>query len=293
MKKSDDSKKIKKEIEKALEKDVKKSNDTKKAEDIEKKVDDTVKNEKEELEQEFKNLRIELEDEELKEGQIREKIISEEDIDAKKIKMKFFKRFLISIKDFERYIEVAMVNISNSFGYLFKLVLIASIIVGTVTTVFYAKELKASPEKFHEQIAQTQQEYNLQMDQGLVDRFINDNSLGAIIGILIIPMILALVLALYVSTLLNIVVISVLGYLASRIMRIPLKYKATFNMAVSAVTLPLILNVIYTIANLITGFKINNFELMYDLIAYVYMMVAIMFIRTEIIKKNIEGEKAK
>ena len=32
---------------------------------------------------------------------------------------------------------------------------------------------------------------------------------------------------------------------------------------------------------------------MYNLIAYVYMLVAIIFIRAEIIKKDIEGEEAK
>ena len=79
----------------------------------------------------------------------------------------------------------------------------------------------------------------------------------------------------------------------SRFMRIPLKFRATFNMAASAVTLPIILNVIYSIVNTYTGFTINYFDLMYNLIAYVYMLVAIIFIRAEIIKKDIEGEEAK
>ena len=127
----------------------------------------------------------------------------------------------------------------------------------------------------------------------LVDKMLNETTEGGLIVILIIPMILALIVVLSISTLLNVLIISILGYLLSRFMRIPLKFRATFNMAASAITLPLILNVIYTIVNQYTGFTIKYFELMYDLVAYVYMMVAIMFIRTEIIKKNIEGEKAK
>ena len=92
-------------------------------EELEKEIDnkkpettDTKETEQEVEDKEFKNLRIELEDEELKEGESREEIIAEEnmDVDAKKIKMRFFKRFMISIKDFDRYIEIAMQKLSNS-----------------------------------------------------------------------------------------------------------------------------------------------------------------------------------
>lgn len=271
-------------------------------EELEKEIDnkkpettDTKETEQEVDNKEFKNLRIELEDEELKEGESREKIIAEEnmDVDAKKIKMRFFKRFMISIKDFDRYIEIAMQKLSNSFGYLFILILLCSIIFGTVMTTKSVKDFKENPDKIREQVIKTQETYNIQTDMAQVDKMLNETTEGGLIVILIIPMILALIVVLSISTLLNVLIISILGYLLSRFMRIPLKFRATFNMAASAVTLPIILNVIYSIVNTYTGFTINYFDLMYNLIAYVYMLVAIIFIRAEIIKKDIEGEEAK
>ena len=271
-------------------------------EELEKKIDnkkpettETKEIEQEAENKEFKNLRIELEDEELKEGESREEIIAEEnmDVDAKKIKMRFFKRFMISIKDFDRYIEIAMQKLSNSFGYLFILILLCSIIFGTVMTTKSVKDFKENPDKIREQVIKTQETYNIQTDMAQVDKMLNETTEGGLIVILIIPMILALIVVLSISTLLNVLIISILGYLLSRFMRIPLKFRATFNMAASAVTLPIILNVIYSIVNTYTGFTINYFDLMYNLIAYVYMLVAIIFIRAEIIKKDIEGEEAK
>ena len=271
-------------------------------EELEKEIDnkkpettDTKETEQEVDNKEFKNLRIELEDEELKEGESREEIIAEEnmDVDAKKIKMRFFKRFMISIKDFDRYIEIAMQKLSNSFGYLFILILLCSIIFGTVMTTKSVKDFKENPDKIREQVIKTQETYNIQTDMAQVDKMLNETTEGGLIVILIIPMILALIVVLSISTLLNVLIISILGYLLSRFMRIPLKFRATFNMAASAVTLPIILNVIYSIVNTYTGFTINYFDLMYNLIAYVYMLVAIIFIRAEIIKKDIEGEEAK
>ena len=271
-------------------------------EELEKEIDnkkpettDTKETEQEVEDKEFKNLRIELEDEELKEGESREEIIAEEnmDVDAKKIKMRFFKRFMISIKDFDRYIEIAMQKLSNSFGYLFILILLCSIIFGTVMTTKSVKDFKENPEKIREQIIKTQETYNIQTDMAQVDKMLNETKEGGLTLILIIPMILALLVVLSISTLFNVLIISILGYMLSRFMRIPLKFRATFNMAASAVTLPIILNVIYSIVNTYTGFTINYFDLMYNLIAYVYMLVAIIFIRAEIIKKDIEGEEAK
>ena len=271
-------------------------------EELEKEIDnkkpettDTKETEQEVEDKEFKNLRIELEDEELKEGESREEIIAEEnmDVDAKKIKMRFFKRFMISIKDFDRYIEIAMQKLSNSFGYLFILILLCSIIFGTVMTTKSVKDFKENPDKIREQVIKTQETYNIQTDMAQVDKMLNETTEGGLIVILIIPMILALIVVLSISTLLNVLIISILGYMLSRFMRIPLKFRATFNMAASAVTLPIILNVIYSIVNTYTGFTINYFDLMYNLIAYVYMLVAIIFIRAEIIKKDIEGEEAK
>ena len=93
----------------------------------------------------------------------------------------------------------------------------------------------------------------------------------------------------YITTnLVDIIVLGVLGYLFARIVRLRLRFKATFSIGVHALTLPIILNLIYIIVNTITGFNINYFQWMYTSISYVYVAVAILMIKTEIINQKIQ-----
>lgn len=90
------------------------------------------------------------------------------------------------------------------------------------------------------------------------------------------------------SNIIDVVVLGVIGYLFGRIVKIRLRYKATFNIGVHALTLPLILNLIYIIVNLFTGFEIRHFQWMYTSISYIYVVVAILMIKTEIINQKIQ-----
>jgi len=71
-------------------------------------------------------------------------------------------------------------------------------------------------------------------------------------------------------------------------MKLRLRYKATFSLGAHAITLPVILNLIYVIINTYTGFTINNFQWMYTSISYIYVVVAILMIKTEIINQRIQ-----
>ena len=93
------------------------------------------------------------------------------------------------------------------------------------------------------------------------------------------------------STLIDIIVLSVFGYVVSNITRIRLKYSATYNIAAYSVTLPIILNLIYFVVNVFTGFTINYFEIMYTTVASIYIATAILMIRSDVIKKQIELTK--
>lgn len=90
------------------------------------------------------------------------------------------------------------------------------------------------------------------------------------------------------SNLVDCVVLGAIGYLFARIMKLRLRYRATFNIGVHALTLPLILNLIYIIVNLFTGFEIRYFQWMYSTISYIYVVVAILMIKTEIINQRIQ-----
>ena len=92
----------------------------------------------------------------------------------------------------------------------------------------------------------------------------------------------------FISILIDVLILSVLVLIISRISRIRLKYAPSFNIAVHSITLPVLLNLIYIIVNLLTGFRIKYFQLMYNTISYIYVIVAILMIKTDFINRQLE-----
>lgn len=90
------------------------------------------------------------------------------------------------------------------------------------------------------------------------------------------------------STLLDVIMLAVLGFIVARIIGIKIRFKATFNMGVYALTLPIILNLIYMVVNTFTGFEVKYFQWMYTTISYIYMIVALLMIKTDLINRQIE-----
>lgn len=95
----------------------------------------------------------------------------------------------------------------------------------------------------------------------------------------------------FINTLFNILVISLFGYLATVILKLRIRYVAIFNMAVYAITLPTILNILYIIINSLFGYIINYFDIMYILVASIYMIAAIFILKAEFNKKQGEVQK--
>lgn len=92
----------------------------------------------------------------------------------------------------------------------------------------------------------------------------------------------------FISIFMDVLLLSVLAFIISRISRIKLKYAPSFSIAVHAITLPVLLNLIYIVVNLLTGFQIKYFQLMYSTISYIYVIVAILMIKTDFINRQIE-----
>lgn len=95
----------------------------------------------------------------------------------------------------------------------------------------------------------------------------------------------------FLSNIIDAVILGILGNLFARLLKIKLKYKATLNISIYALTLPIILNLIYIIINTFIGFEIQHFQWMYTSISYIYVVVAILMIKTEIMQKRIEMMK--
>lgn len=95
----------------------------------------------------------------------------------------------------------------------------------------------------------------------------------------------------FITIVIYAIMLALLGRITSMLLRIPMQYKATFNMALHALTLPIILNIIYIIVNLFTGFTIKYFQVMYSTISYIYIVTAILIIKSDFIKRGQELSK--
>ena len=65
----------------------------------------------------------------------------------------------------------------------------------------------------------------------------------------------------------------------------------SFVISIYALTLSIILSTIYTAVYSLTGFVIEYFNAMYLLIAYIYVIAAILIIKSDIIKQHVELQK--
>ncbi len=100
---------------------------------------------------------------------------------------------------------------------------------------------------------------------------------------------LGIVIASFIQNLFNLfiyaLVISLFGYIASRMAKVKFPMKALIILSIYSVTLPNILYTIYMSVNLLTGFYIEYFSLFYMLISCVYIFAAIFMIKSDIIKQ--------
>ena len=85
-----------------------------------------------------------------------------------------------------------------------------------------------------------------------------------------------------ISTLLDILVIALIGFIMSRISgNNNIRYKNAFNMATHAITLSVILGMVYFLVNTFTGFYVKYFSTMYTLLATIYMATAVLLLNAD------------
>lgn len=95
----------------------------------------------------------------------------------------------------------------------------------------------------------------------------------------------------FMNTLSYIIVISIVGYLATIILRLKIRYVAIFNMAVYSITLSTLLNILYIGINAFYDYIIGYFDVMYILVASIYMISAIFILKSEFNRKQGEVQK--
>lgn len=282
--------------------------------------------------------------------------------------MSFFKKVITSVKDFERYTEMAAQKVTDTLKYLLKLILIFTLIIvvastyksinllnntkqliendlpefsieknvlninsdepiiiqrndllfGTLiidTSEITEEQLKEYKSKLDDnktgilflkdrviilansQLGPTESYYRNLVGNGtsltkqnILDYLSGGTLVSLLIGIFIVNFIYSFMTYL-IGVLMYVVLLAVLGYLTAVIMRMRMKVSAIFNMSIHSFTLPTILFLIYIIVNLFTGLEIIYFDVMYVGVAYIYIITAILIIKSDLIKRQQELSK--
>ena len=211
----------------------------------------------------------------------------------KMLKMNFFKQIWYSISKFEKYPEMAAIGLKKSLLYFVKLMLIFSMIF-TITTVYrlyksekggeenslsvklYNIALSSVPEEQEEVLKNASMDEIKEMMQNYSD------------GYTITAMFIVIFTMIFGMTLIRILLLSGFGLITCFFAQIKINYKALFNMSVYAMTLSIILHIIYTCIMLLTDFKVKYFDMLYVSVSYISLAAAIFIIKSNVIKTHIE-----
>ncbi len=123
----------------------------------------------------------------------------------------------------------------------------------------------------------------------LLDLF-NEETMKQTIANLALYLFLLLFISLMIISLCNILALSILGYVFAKIIKLPFKYSKVFNMSVAASVLPTILLCIYMVINILTGFVIAKFDILYSIVSYIYLAAALLILRSSFVKTQTKKE---
>lgn len=131
------------------------------------------------------------------------------------------------------------------------------------------------------------QDWNELTKQSLLDT-INNVDINTVCIAFFISITLYLFLAYMISIIIEMLLIAVIGFITSKIVKLNMKFTQICSMAIYSMTLSILLSALYTPVKLLTGFNMEYFSIMYTLIPYVYIITAILMSRSEIIKQQVE-----
>lgn len=144
-------------------------------------------------------------------------------------------------------------------------------------------------EKTYEEIEST---YNLQITnkQELLDN-INQVGINNLIVIYFGSSLVVMFVDNVITILADLCLVAVFGYIASMICGVRFKIAPMITLSIYSLTLSIVLSCIYNVSYIFTGFVIKYFNVMYLLIAYVYIVAAIFMIKYDLIKQTEELQK--
>lgn len=117
------------------------------------------------------------------------------------------------------------------------------------------------------------------------------NSLGGTNSIITTSAIVAM-LALFIENVIElffyITLVTLVGIIVGRICGIAMRLSVAISLAIYSLTVPVLCSLIYGVVYNLTGFEIKYFSAMYLMIAYVYIIAAILIIKTDLMKQSQE-----
>ena len=136
------------------------------------------------------------------------------------------------------------------------------------------------------------EQYNIvKIQKEDIINLISGTKLYSVCGGLFITFLIYLFIITISVTLIDALLYSAIAYITSVFTKMPLKYTACYNIAIHALSLPIILNIIYASIKMLTGFNIKYFDIMYTAITCIYIIASIMIIKADVIKQQMELSK--
>lgn len=91
--------------------------------------------------------------------------------------------------------------------------------------------------------------------------------------------------------LLDVVTLSILGLIINILIRTKFKYQDILKIAIYAMTLPILLYLLYIIANILFGTTIKFFQIAYSTISYIYLITVMLMMKADAIKNTQELQR--
>ena len=203
----------------------------------------------------------------------------------KEQKFSFLSKFIYAVK-LDRYQELAGEKFVEALKFTAKLMLIFAIVISIAVTVKFNNMLNDGTIT---EYLDTMKEYGIQsnMTEQMIKELQNLDKVTLNIAFYMAAFLYTYLIYL-ILVLMDIILLSIFGFLISRLLRIRLKYEAVYNIATYSLVLSIFLNMIYMFVSLTTNYTINYFGIVYNIISYIYLIAAILIIKSDIIKTNLE-----
>lgn len=198
------------------------------------------------------------------------------------VKKGFFRRIGYSITKIEKYPNMSAEGFRKAMSYLTGLILIISIVF-SIALIFKIQNID-------ELLIQSGID---EEQKQIITEYVNStDKVPLYIGFFVISF-MSSYTVFFIATIIFALIISLFGYLTAIILKIKMKFVAVFNMAIYAITLSAILELIYSVTNLYTEFASDYFSIAYIAIACIYLISAIFIIKSDFVKKQEELKKIK